>query len=197
MLCNSKGPVPMGSQPWRQTLEILWVGPVMALPVLTVGDAVQVPGSGQQGAVPWWSNICHLILVLLLVSFPNVDNCVWFQLHSTHTYIQVSENENQKCVSATLVRLDKGPELILFPLTNLFEPSYNSVITFILLAHHLEYTRIVPPLCWTTSIQKTFLEPPTTMPPVHCLRLSCHNCAVFKHKPVEQSSSFSSQWTRP
>lgn len=57
----------------------------MALPVLAVGDTVQVPGSGQQGLVPRFCNICHLILVLLLVSFPDVDNSVWFQLH-THTH---------------------------------------------------------------------------------------------------------------
>lgn len=85
------------NQPWRQTLEILWVCRVMAPPVLAVGDTVQVPGSGQQGLVPWWCNICHLILVLLLVSFPNVDNCVWFQLHSRHTYsIRISRRGRKK-----------------------------------------------------------------------------------------------------
>lgn len=35
-----------------QTLKVLWVGLVKALPVLPVGDTVQVPGSGQQGLVP-------------------------------------------------------------------------------------------------------------------------------------------------
>ncbi len=79
-----------------QTLEILRVGLVVALPVLAVGDTVQVPGSGQQGLVPCRCNICHLILVLLLVSFPNVDKCVWFQLHSTHRYThQYQQNRNR------------------------------------------------------------------------------------------------------
>lgn len=36
----------------RRTLKILRVGLVMAVPVLAVGDTVQVPGSGQQGLVP-------------------------------------------------------------------------------------------------------------------------------------------------
>lgn len=70
------------------TGEILWVSLVMALPVLAVGDTVQVPGSGQQGLVPCRRNICHLTLVLLLVSFPNVDNCVCFQLHGTQMHTQ-------------------------------------------------------------------------------------------------------------
>lgn len=68
-----------------QTLKILGVSLVNALPVLAIGDTVQVPGRGQQGLVPCWCNIFHLVLVFLLVSFPNVDNCVWFQLHGTHT----------------------------------------------------------------------------------------------------------------
>lgn len=150
MLCNSKGPVPMGSQPWRQTLEILWVGPVMALPVLTVGDAVQVPGSGQQGAVPWWRNICHLILVLLLVSFPNVDNCVWFQLHSTHTYKY--QKMKIKNVSVQLwSRLTKDQTWFYPPYWPLWaQLLFNYYVNFI--GSSLEYTRTVPPLCWTTSI---------------------------------------------
>lgn len=67
-----------------QTLKVLRVDPVHALPILAVGDTVQVPGRGEQGLVPCRCNILHLHLVFLLVSFPNVDKCVWFQLNSTH-----------------------------------------------------------------------------------------------------------------
>lgn len=58
---------------WTQTLKILRVGFVKARPILAVGDTVQVPGSRQQGLVPCQRNSCHLRLVCLLGSFPNVD----------------------------------------------------------------------------------------------------------------------------
>lgn len=83
---------------WRHTGEILRVSLVMAKPVLAVGYTVQVPGSGQQGLVPCWRNICHLTLVLLLVSFPNVDNCVFFQLQGTRRYIRAhTHTRHHRC----------------------------------------------------------------------------------------------------
>ena len=56
------------------------VGSVEAGPVLPVGDAVQVPGAGEKRLVPGQGDFSHLVLVLLLVSFPHMDEGVWFQL---------------------------------------------------------------------------------------------------------------------
>ena len=56
------------------------VGSVEAGPVLPAGDAVQVPGAGEKRLVPGQGDFSHLVLVLLLVSFPHMDEGVWFQL---------------------------------------------------------------------------------------------------------------------
>lgn len=67
------------------TCEVLRVGLVDVDPVLPVGDAVQVPGGGEERPVARRRDSAHLVLVLLLGSFPHVDQGVWVQLRETTT----------------------------------------------------------------------------------------------------------------
>lgn len=59
---------------------------------------------------------------------------------------------------------------------------------FSLLVHCFKYTRIGPPLWWTASTHEKKQHLINTNH-TSCLSLTrslCHNCAVFKRKPVEQ-----------
>lgn len=114
---------------------------------------------------------------------------------------------------SVLVQVYAGPSLSYFLMAGGFEPRTPKtkrlpschatlfshcvyllclICVFSLLGYCFNYTRIGPPQWWTINPWKKHLNPPTTLPYLHFKSVNltytpCHNCAVFKHKPVEQN----------